>query len=65
MFFFILVCYYPQQLSQFWYDEDTAAKLADEAIRVSLNKRSVPAVSAHFLGGRGTTILGQGTFSSS
>lgn len=27
------------QLSQFWYDEDTAAKLADEAIRVSLNKR--------------------------
>ena len=46
--FFILVCCNPQQLSQFWYDEDTAAKLADEAIRVSLNKRSVHIGYTHF-----------------
>ncbi len=37
----ILSLSFSQQLSQFWYDEDTAQKLADEAVQASQNNRSV------------------------
>ncbi|KAF7251058.1 EEF1A lysine methyltransferase 1 [Varanus komodoensis] len=42
----VFVLYHPQQLSQFWYDTETALRLANEAVRAAGRNGKIACVSA-------------------